>query len=140
MLVARLILLLLSPPSPSSSPDLICQLLMAMVLAGPHLPALDRSGLAGPPLPALDRRESERCGAVGLAGPQRRCGPRQRGSERCGARRTSTGEIRSTVGLRTSTGEIRIAVGLAGPQPARFCAPWASPDLNRTSTATNKAI
>ena len=70
-----------------SSPDLICQLLIAVAVAGPLLPALNRSG------------------------------PR-----------------------RTSTGESRSAVGLAGLQPARVWALWASPDFNRTSTATNKAI
>ena len=70
-----------------SSPDLICQLLIAVVVAGLHLPALDRSG------------------------------PR-----------------------RTSTCESLSAVGLAGLQPVRFGAPWASPDSNRTSTARNKAI
>jgi hypothetical protein len=32
------------------------------------------------------------------------------------------------------------AVIFAGLQPARFGAPWASPDFNRTSTARNKAI
>ena len=32
---------------------------------------------------------------------------------------------------RASTGESLSAVGLAGPQPARFGALWASPDLNR---------
>ena len=41
----------------------------------------------------------------------------RRESKPCGPRRTSTGEIRS-------------AVGFAGPQPARFWAQWASPDLN----------
>ena len=67
MSVARLL------PPPSSSPDLICQLLIAVGLAGSQLPALDRSD--------LNRRESERCGprrtsngailrAAGLAGPQ----------------------------------------------------------------------
>ena len=90
-----------SDSSSSSSPDLICQLLIAVVLIGPHLPALDRCGprdficqlliavvLIGPHLPALDR-----------SGPQllarARCGPRQ-----------------------TSTGEILHAVGLAGPNKA----------------------
>ena len=132
-------------PRPSSS---------FLLLAGSHLPALDPRAspdficqlliavsLAGSHLPALDRS---------------------------GARRTSTGEGLSAVGLtglqparvgapwaspdfnrrgsercgprRTSTGEIRRAVGLAGLQPARFGAPWASPDINRTSTARNKAI
>ena len=149
-----------------ASPDLICQLLIAVGLAGPHLPALDSNGprrtsfasswsqwaspdlicqlliavgLAGPHLPALDRGGPRRTSsqlsiAVGLAGPQ-------------------PGESLSAVGLagpqparfgalhrRTLTGEIRSAVGLARPQPARFGALWASPDLNRTSTATNKAM
>ena len=77
--------LLLLPPSfsfflllpPPSSPDLICQLLIAVSLAGSHLPALDSNGPC-----------------------------------------------------RTSTGESLSAVGLAGPQPARVGALWASPDLN----------
>ena len=46
-------------------------------------------------------------------------------SERCGPHRTSTSEIRR-------------AVGLAGLQPARFGAPWASPDFNRTSTGPQR--
>ena len=131
MLVARLLLpspsffscLLPSPSSPSSSPDLICQLLIAVGLAGPHLPGLDRSGprrtssarswsqwsspdiicqlliavsLAGPPLPALDRS-----------------GPR-----------------------RTSTGESLSVVGLAGLQPASVWALWASPDFKRALWAS----
>ena len=152
--------LLLLPPS--SSPDLICQLLIAVVLAGSRLPALDSESLSAV---GLNRRESERCGprrtstgeslsAVGLAGPQPAPQParvwalwaspdfNRRESERCGPRRTSTGastgESLSAVGLAGPQG--RSAVGLAGPQPARFCAPWASPDLNRTSMARNKAI
>ena len=86
---ARLLLLLLSPPSPSSSPDLICQLLIAVVLAGPDLPALDRSG---------PRRTStgESRSAVGLAGPQ----PARFG---VGPRRTSTGEILRAGPRLTST-------------------------------------
>ena len=78
MLVARLLPSSLSPflppflPSFSSSsyssPDLICQLSIAVVLAGSHLPFLDSESLS--------------------------------------------------------------AVGLAGPQPARVWAPWASPDFN----------
>ena len=96
---------LVLPRPSSSSPDLICQLLIAGSLAGSHLPALDSNG---------PRRTStgESLSAVGLA-----CGPRRtstgegldfnrRGSEHCGPRRTSTGE-----GLS--------AVGLAGLQPAR---------------------
>ena len=92
------------PSSSSSSPHLICQLLIAVGLPGSQLPALDRSGprrtssasswsqwaspdlicqlliavgLAQPPLPDLNRR----------------------GSERCGPRQTSLSEIRSTVDL-----------------------------------------
>ena len=65
-----------------ASPDFICQLLIAVSLAGSHLPALDRSG----------------------------------------ARRTSTSE-----GLS--------AVGLAGLQPARVGALWASPNFNRRDLA-----
>ena len=60
----------------------------------------------------------------------------RRESERCGPRRTSTSEIRSTVEYWWILWN---TVGLAGPQPARFCAPWVSPDVNRTSTARNKA-
>ena len=128
--------LLLPPPS---SPDLICQLLIAVSLAGSHLPALDSNG---------PRRTSngESLSAAGLAGPQpARVGAlwaspdfNRRGSECCGPRRTSTGEGLSAVGLagsercgprrgsercgphrRTSTGESLSAVGLAGLQPAR---------------------
>ena len=116
-------LLLLPPPrrfssasswSQWASPDLICQLLIAVSLAGSHLPALDRLQPARAwalwASPDLNRREPERCGP----------------------RRTSTGEGRSAVGLagpQPSTGEIRSTVGLAGPQPARFCA-VGQPDLN----------
>ena len=79
-----------------ASPDFICQLLIAVSLAGSHLPALDRSG----------------------------------------ARRTSTGEGSERCGpCRASTGEGRSAVGLAGLQPARFGALWASPDFNRRDLA-----
>ena len=133
----HLVVLLFLPPRRTSSasswsqwspPELVCQLLIAVVLAGPHLPALDRSG---------PRRTStsESLSAVGLAGLQ----ParvwalwasqdfNRREFERCGPRGTSTGESLS-------------AMGLAGLQPARVWALWASPDFNRTSTATNKAI
>ena len=111
-----------------ASPDLICQLLIAVSLAGSHLPALDRSG-------ARRTSTGEGLSAVGHAGlqPARVGAPwaspdfNWRGSESCGPRRTSTGEIRR-------------AVGLAGLQPARFGAPWASPDFNRTSTARHKTI
>ena len=94
-----------------SSPDLICQFCLAVVVAGPHLRALDRSGRPRTTSAsswsqwAFNRRESAHCG------------PR-----------------------RKTTGEIRRAVSLAGLQPARFGAPWASPDFNQTSTARNKAI
>ena len=80
-----------SPPSPPS-PGLLCQLLIAV-------------SLAGPPLTALDRSAPRRTSSASRSGPR-----------------------------RTSTGESLSAVGLARPQPARFCAPWASPDFNRTST------
>ena len=96
-----------------SSPDLICELLIAVVVAGPLLPALDRSG---------SRRTStgESLSAVGFAGlqPARVCALwaspdfNRRGSERCGPHRTSTGEGQS-------------AVGLTGLQPATSGAPWA---------------
>ena len=109
-----------------SSPDLICQLLIAVVVAGPHLPALDLSGR---------RRTSSASSPSHWASPDFN----RRESERCGPRRTSTGESLSAW-RRTSTGESLSAVGLAGLQPARFGAPWASPDFNRTSTAGNKAI
>ena len=103
-----------------SSPDLICQLLIAVGLAGSHLPALDRSG------PDLNRRESERCGPRWTSTGDIRsavglAGPQPARFGRCGPRRTSTGEIRST--RRTSTGEILHA-----------------PDLNGTSTARKKAV
>ena len=112
--------LLLPPPS---SPDLICQLLIAVSLAGSHLPDLDSNG---------PRRTStgESLSAVGLAGlqPARvwslRSSPdfNRRDSARCGPGRTSTGEIRR-------------AVGLAGLPPARFGAPWASPGFHRRDSA-----
>ena len=79
--------------------------------AGPHLPAPDRSG---------PRRISS-------------ASSWSRESERCGPRRTSTGEESSVVGLARP--QPSSSVGLAGPQPARCCAPWASPE-----TARNKAI
>ena len=108
---------------PSSSPDLICQLLIAVVPAGSHLPALDGTGprrtLTGESLSAVglagpQPATGESLSAVGLAGPPlpERCRPRQtsiagpqpRDSEHCGPRRASAGEI-----LR--------AVGRAGLQP-----------------------
>ena len=88
-----------------SSPDRICQLLIAVVLAGPHLPALDRSG---------PRRTSTASSRWQWASPDFN----RRESACCGPRRTSTGESLS-------------AVGLSGPQPAGFGALWASPDFNR---------
>ena len=167
MLVARL--LLPSPsffsfllPSPSSSffragpplpaldrswasPDLICQLLIAVSLAGCHLPALDRSG-------ARRTSTGEGRSAVGLAGLQparvwalwgspdfnwrgsaRWASPdfNRAGSERCGPRQTSTGQGRSAVGLAGLQLARVGALGLAGLQPARVGALWASPDFNR---------
>ena len=71
-----------------ASPDLICQLFIAVGLAGPHLPPLDRMALAGPHLPPLDRSGPRRT-STGESQPAR--------FERCGPRRTSTDEIRSTV-------------------------------------------
>ena len=75
-----------------ASPDLICQFCLAVVVAGPHLRALDRSGR---------RRTStgESRSAVGLAGAQPAklealwTSPdlNRRDSARCGPRRTSTG-------------------------------------------------
>ena len=88
-----------------SSPDLICQLLIAVVGAGPLLPALDRSG---------SRRTSSASSWSQWASPDFN----RWESDRCGPRQTSTGESRS-------------AVGLAGLQPARVWALWASPDFNR---------
>ena len=130
---ARLLLLpsfFLLPPF--SSPGLICQLLIAVVLAGSHLPwqlliarrtstgeSLSAVGLAGP-LPA-------RVGALWASPDLNRQDSQQRGPR------------------RTSTARCCAPWASPGPQPARCCAPlWASPgpqpDLNRTSTATNKAI
>ena len=139
---ARLLLRLLLPPS-SSSPDLICRLLIAVGLAGLHLPGLDHSGprrtssasswsqWASPDLicqlliamvlaglqparvwalwssPDFNRRGSELWASPDF---------NRWGSERCGPRRTSTGE-----GLS--------AAGLAGLQPVRGWALWALPDL-----------
>ena len=79
-----------SPPRPIStassrsqwaSPDLLCQLLIAVDLAGPHLPALDRSGPRRTSTassrsqwasPDLNGRKSERCAPprTSRAGPQ----------------------------------------------------------------------
>ena len=94
---ARLLLLVVTllPLSPSSplppSPDLICQLLIAVIFAGHHLPVLDRSG----------------------------------------RRRTSSASSWSQWASSDLICQLSIAVGLAGPQPARVWALWASPDLNR---------
>ena len=112
---------------PSSSPDLICQLLIAVLAAlgrsGPRRTstASSRSQRASPDL------NCQLSITAGLAGPQlparNRCGPRRpqptrvwalwaspdpnrQESERCGPRCTSTNESLS-------------AVGLAGTQPAR---------------------
>ena len=140
----RVVRFYVSCPPPSS-----LLLLLVLLLAGPHLPALDRSGprrissasswlqWASPDL------NCQLSIAVGLAGPQpararslwaspdlnRReslwASPdlNWQDSEHCGPRHTSTGEILRALGLadlnRTST----------GPQP----------DLNRTSTARNNA-
>ena len=93
--------------SPSSSPDLLCQLLIAVGLARPPLPDLDRSGPRGPPLPALDRNWACRTptasarSLVGLADFNRerseRCGPspdfNRRESERCGPRRPQPARV-----------------------------------------------
>ena len=80
------------PPSfRPSSPNLLCQLLIAVILAGPSLPALDRSG------PCRTPTASARSLWASLD-------LHRRDSERCGPRRASTGEILG-------------AVGLAGPQP-----------------------
>ena len=110
--------------------------------------------LAGSHLPALDRREPRRISSASSWYQWSSPDFNRRESERCGPRRTATGESLS-------------AVGLAGLQPARVWALWASPDFNqrgsercgprrtstsqirrawasadfnRTSTARNKAI
>ena len=70
---ARLLLLVVI--TPSSSPGLFCQLLIAV-------------GLAVPPLPALDR-----------SGPRRTSTASSWSQWACGPRRTSTGESLSAVGL-----------------------------------------
>ena len=101
------------PPSPPSSPDLHCQLWIAVGLAGPHLPALDRSG---------HRRTSTASSRSQWASPDLD----RRKSACCGPRRASTGEIQSTLGL-------------ARPQPAKFCGlTGPQPDLNRTSTGPQR--
>ena len=91
LLSARVLLFL--PSSSSSSPDLICQLLIAVGLAGSQLPALDRSG---------PRRTSSPSSWSQWASPDLHCqlsiavdlnrreSVTRRDSERCGPRRTST--------------------------------------------------
>ena len=106
-----------APPSPSSF-FLLPPPSSSAFLAGPHLPALDRSGR---------RRTSSASSwsqsaspdficqlliAVGLAGLQ-------------------PARVWALWARRTSTGKSLSAVGLAGLQPARFGALWASPDFNR---------
>ena len=99
---------------PSSSPDLICQLLIAESLARSHLPALDGNGPRRTLSASSPDVICQLSIAVGHAGLQpSRVGAlwalpdfNRRDSARCGPRRTSTGEGRS-------------AVGLAGLQPAR---------------------
>ena len=121
-----LVLLLPLPPSsflfPLSSPDLTCQLLIAVGLAGLHLPALDRSDGRRTSSASASSQDlfCQHLMAVGLAGPQLLASSdfNRRESERDGPRRTSTGESLS-------------AVGLAGLQPARVWALWASPDFNQ---------
>ena len=111
----RVVRFYVSCPPPSS-----LLLLLVLLLAGPHLPALDRSGprrtwSASPwsqwasPGPNCYRPI-----AVGLPGLNRR------ESERSGPRRNSNGEIQS-------------AVGLAGPQPARFGALWTTGEILRAA-------
>ena len=124
-------------------------LLLLLLLAGPHLPPLDRSGprrtfsasswsqwaspdlhcqlwsavgLAGPPLPALERSGPRRTSTASSC---------RTPTASARSRRTSTGESLSGVGFAASTGESRSAVGFAGLQPARVWARWASPDFNR---------
>ena len=138
----RVVRFYVSCPPPSS-----LLLLLVLLLAGPHLPALDRSG------PRRTSTASSRWAspdltcqpliAVGLAGPQ------LLPPDRCRPPRASTGKSLSAVGLAgTQTARFRAlwASDLnrrdseqCGP-PARFYEPWASPDLNQTSTARNKAI
>ena len=132
-------------PSVSSSSYSSCQLLTAVVLAGPHLPVLDRSGPRRTPTgsarsqwasPDLNRRVSERCGPrrtpTGSARSQWASPDlNRRVSERCGPRRTPTGSARSQwaspdLNRRVSErcGPRRTPTGSARSQ-------WASPDLNR---------
>ena len=103
----------------SSSPDLICQLLIAVIFAGPLLIAVVVAGLH---LPALDRSGCRRTSSASSRSQWASPDFNRRESERCGPRRTSTSESLS-------------AVGLAGLQPASFSALWASPDFNRRDSA-----
>ena len=77
---------LASSRSQWASPDLIWQLLIAVGLAGPLLPALDRCGPR--------RTQPARAWALWASPDLNRWD-----SESRGPRRTSTGEIRSAVGL-----------------------------------------
>ena len=97
-------------PLPPSSLDLICQLLIAVIFAGPPLPALIAAGLAGPPLPALERSGPRRTSTASSC---------QTPTASARSRRTSTGDSLSAVGFAASTGESLSAVGFAGLQPAR---------------------
>ena len=84
----RIVRFYVSCPAPSSpSPSL----LLLLLLAGPHLPALDRSGLC----------------------------------------RTSSARPRSQWASPGLICQLLIAIGLAGLQPARVWALWASPGFNR---------
>ena len=71
---------------------------------------------------------------AGLAGPP------LTGLDRSGRRRTSSASSWSQWASPDLHCQLSSAVGLAGLQPARVGALWALPDLNRTSTATSKAI
>ena len=101
---------LVLPRPSSSSPDLICQLLIAVGLAGVHLPALDRSEprrISSASSWSQWASQDHNRSAVGLAGlqPARVGAPwalpdfNRRGSERWGPRRTWTAEGRSAVGV-----------------------------------------
>ena len=116
---------------------------IAVVVAGPHLPALERRSssaspwiavvVAGPHLPSLERRSSSASPWIAVVVARPHLPALERSGGPCRTRLPA-------LDRSARTGEVRSAVGLAGPQRARFCAPWASPDLNRTSTAINKAI
>ena len=124
-----------SPWSQWSSPDTICQRLIAVVRrrtssASTWWRTPNASARSLWASPDFNRREPERCEP----------------------RRNSTGESLNAVGLAgLQPARVWAAVGLAGLQPARVWALWASPDFtrarvwalwafNRTSTARNKAI